>query len=183
MIWAVGVTLAFICALQYIQLARKNSDPTEKRIILSFGVFFLFYALAFLFWSVSEIFITGSLRGLELYANYINGTPLYEILNKMGGTFFLTGMVLFIATYESLIKKTKYIITFINIPVLVVMIIVPWDLYMILNYFTPTIFLLLFFFINFKTNLHRQNHPPCLSAHFFECVYPCLKQLLTLQTS
>ena len=39
-----------------------------------------------------------------------------------------------------------------------------------------------FFFINFKTNLHRQNHPLRLNPCLFECFYPCLKRLLAPQT-
>ncbi len=129
-LWGVVFTFYIVCAIQYFNLAKKQDSLKGRIIILGFGGFLLCNSLAWLFWSLEELYIPGHYVGHVYYGDYstIASNPNYLFFNKMGLFFCNLGLGLFIFSYEYVRKRTKYVLTITNSSIFGISLILPYEL-------------------------------------------------------
>ncbi|MHA1149055.1 MAG: hypothetical protein ACTSR8_12525 [Promethearchaeota archaeon] len=83
---------------------------------------------------ISEYFIEGYYIGYSFYGNNNSPTLTYILFIKLAFVSYLIGIILFYSILEQIFRKTRYILTIINLTLLVPIIIFPYDLIIIFMY-------------------------------------------------
>ncbi|KKL59876.1 hypothetical protein LCGC14_2210960, partial [marine sediment metagenome] len=117
------MTLLFVCGIVYINRGRKRDVLNEKIMMIGFGSYFIGLTFQRLIGGyLGHFFIDGG--GWD-YINYRwlgsfdDPGKIFEILFKVDYVLWAIGAALFILAFEIGIKKTKYVLTIIQIPLII----------------------------------------------------------------
>ena len=110
-LWAVAISILFICAIRYFNMGRKKEIYYEKRIMYAYTVSFVGFVLYGLFISLNNYFIQGHYEGHNYYGDYANFEFLYRVFIKCAYIALLWGMATFFMRFEIIFKKTKRLIS------------------------------------------------------------------------
>ena len=128
LLWGLAISISIMSGLFYLNMARKKDFFNQKVILYGFAGLLFGFALTRIFSFLKDFQIIGIFTENTFYGNYDNYTPLYEIFDKLESIFFTIGFIIFILAFEITVKRTKYIITSINIIILILIIISPFNL-------------------------------------------------------
>ena len=128
LLWGIAISIAIMGGLLYLNMARKKEYFNQKVILYGFAGVLIGFALTRIFTFLCDFQIKGIFTDNTFYGNYDNYTPLYEIFDWLGSILYTIGFIIFIFAFEFTIKRTKYIITSINIVLLIAIIITPFNL-------------------------------------------------------
>lgn len=148
-LWGVAITLIFICGVFYIVKGKRREDFNEKIMLMGFGCYFMGLTFQRFFGAyLGSIFISGTYTNYTYYGDFGNIEPLFKFFFQLSYIFWAVGAILFILAFEMSIKRTKYALTIIQIPFLVLLIILPYDSarfihHIILYPFSTTVILLI----------------------------------------
>ncbi len=93
-----------------------------------FGCYFIGLTLQRLFGGfLGHFFISGSYTDFIYYGDFDNTGLLFEVFFKIDYILWAFGAALFILAFEVSIKRTKYVLTIIQIPLILLLIILPYS--------------------------------------------------------
>ena len=128
---SIGMTLLFVCGVIYINRGRKRAVLHEKIMMVGFGSYFIGLTFQRLFGGyLGHFFVDGGGWDYTNYrwiGNFDNPGEIFEFLFKMDYVLWAIGAALFILAFEIGIKKTKYVLTIIQIPLIILLIILPYE--------------------------------------------------------
>jgi len=125
----IGMTFLFVCGIVYINRGRRREALQEKIMMVGFGSYFIGLTFQRLFGGyLGHFFVDGTLTNYKWVGSFDPPGDLFELLFKIDYVLWAIGAVLFILAFEIGIKKTKYILTIIQIPLIIFLIILPYDL-------------------------------------------------------
>jgi len=125
----IGITILFFCGIIYINRGRKREVLHEKIMMIGFGSYFIGLTFQRLFGGyLGHFFVDGSFIDYKWVGNFEPPGDIFQILFKIYYILWAIGAMLFILAFEIGIKKTKYILTIIQIPLIVLLIILPYDM-------------------------------------------------------
>ncbi len=126
LLWGIAIAIAIISGIVYVNKGRKREVFNEKMIMYGFASFLISYALVRVFTFLQDYEIQGILINNVFYGDLENYTPSYEVYGKVIYIVIAMGYILFMLSFELIVKRTKYLITTILTFVLVLMIISPF---------------------------------------------------------
>ncbi|MBA7641053.1 hypothetical protein ES703_48725 [subsurface metagenome] len=150
LLWGMAIMLWFFGVVKFISRARQTEDFNEKTIMYGFAVFLLGFAISRCFIYLSDFLIPGNYINNVYYGDFDAAflKSDYAFLYRCNYIALSIGTLLFILTFEIIYKRTKYLLTIIQIPGIIILIILPWDLaYTYYGYFG--FFSILFLIITF----------------------------------
>lgn len=130
----IGMILLFICGILYIIKGRKRDVKNEKIMMLGFGCYFIGLTFQRFFGGFLGHYVQSFDSGtwdstkFSWIGNFDSTTPIFEILYKVDYALWAIGAALFILGFEIGLKKTKYLLTIIQIPFIILIIILPYGI-------------------------------------------------------
>ncbi len=130
MLTGIGITILFFCGIIYINRGRKREVLNEKIMMVGFGCYFIGLTFQRLFGGyLGHFFISGGeFTNYRYMGSFDDPGEIFEILFKVDYALWAIGAALFILAFEIGIKKTKYLLTIIQIPLIILIIILPYGL-------------------------------------------------------
>jgi len=153
LLWGIAITLLIFCGIFYFRKGRQNENVKDKILFYGFTFFFICLAISRFFEYLSDFFIIGSFKNFTFYGDYDNIDPQYNLFYKLSEIVFEIQFIILFLAFEVNIKRTKGIITIIQIILVSLLIIVPVDSKMFYTVIavtfiyscTVTLFVLFFF--------------------------------------
>ncbi|MFX1444796.1 MAG: hypothetical protein ACFFHV_15395 [Promethearchaeota archaeon] len=122
-----SIYVLLFAGIHFCNLAYKRGTSTEKLLMLGFASFFFGLAFQRIIFYFSDFLVIGSYSGHEYYGDYENTYPPFELMVKLGYISLFIGITAAFFFFERILKKTKYIITAINLISLFIIVILPLD--------------------------------------------------------
>jgi len=110
-LWAIAIASLFICAIRYFNMGRKKEIYIEKRIMYAYSVLYIGFVLYGIFISLTNFLIQGDYEGHGYYGDYAHYDFLYRVFIKCAYVALIWGMATFFMRFESIVKKTKKLIS------------------------------------------------------------------------
>lgn len=133
------MTLLFVCGIVYINRGRKRDVLNEKIMMVGFGSYFIGLTFQRLFGGyLGHFFVDGGAWNYTSYnwaGSFDNPGIIFETLFKIDYILWAIGAAIFILAFEIGIKKTKYVLTLIQIPLIIIIIILPYNVARFIQHF------------------------------------------------
>jgi hypothetical protein len=133
-----AIMLWFFGVAKFIGRARQTENFNEKMIMFGFAFFLLGFAVSRCFIYLADFLMPGTYINNVYYGDYDAAflKSDYVFLYRCNYLALSLGTLLFVLTFEIIYKRTKYFLTIIQIPGIIILIILPWDLaYTYYSYF------------------------------------------------
>ena len=125
----IGISLLFVCGIIYIYRGKKRDVLTEKIMMVGFGSYFIGLTFQRLFGGyLGHFFVSGAYENYRYIGSFDPPGEIFQILFKVDYALWAIGAALFILAFEIGIKKTKYLLTIIQIPFIILIIILPYGI-------------------------------------------------------
>jgi len=123
------INLSFLGAGLYIYNGKRQVNRNGKYFMYGLGMWWIFYAIALILWILGDLQISGYYKNNIFYGDFSIPNSNFQLLAIIGMIFSLTGMAIFVFSFELIVKRTKFILTIINILMIIILVIVPFELY------------------------------------------------------
>ncbi len=148
-LWGLAIGIGVICSGFYINRGVKRENRWEKTLMTGFGIFILCLSLARIFYFLGEMEIIGAYKNQGFYGDFSKVSSSYEFYNRMYYLVIDIGLIFFFFLFEFYIKRTKFLLTIVNVVIAVIIQILPFNsAYMLHNYiffpFSMLIFIIIF---------------------------------------
>ena len=126
----ISITIIIICSIVYILRGREKSKSNEKILLDGFGIFILSVAISNLLLFFLDYFMPGSYLNHNYIFSFPDSSSSFtisfeeEIFSRFSGLISALGITTVIFSLEKTIKRTRYILTFINL-IMVVSVFLP----------------------------------------------------------
>lgn len=123
-------TLALIyCGTMYLINAKKREKSEKNLLIYGFGFYFLFHASSLFLWSFLNRFTLVLTYSDGMFLGNLDypATELYYIFDKIAFIIDFLAFSAIILPFERIVKKTKYSLTLMNVIVIIVILVLPYD--------------------------------------------------------
>jgi len=147
-LWSIVIATLFICAGLYFYRAYGQKNRNEKIIMCGFASIFIGLAIGRIFFYICDFQIKGTYINHAYYGDFNEYDPLLELFVRLAFISSFTGITLFIFCFEYTNKHTGYILTLINVLLIISIAISPFELAtFITNYIAVFVNFLVFFLI------------------------------------
>ena len=126
-LWGIVFAVLLMCAALYILRGREKVNFNERIIMYGFAFYFIGLAFGRLFYTIGDLFITGTYINSAFFGDYRNANSSFELFTRLNYISRAIGVALFLLMFEISIKRTKYILTIIQVPLIILMIILPYN--------------------------------------------------------
>lgn len=134
LLWGVTITVLVYCAIHYARQGWQRETREEKVLLYGFAIYFLCFAFVRFFFYLSSYYQIGTYIDHVFYSDTDFSSPIADQIGKLGYIAAIIGNLFFHLAYEYTIKKTKYILTIINVTILIISIFVPFELSQMIIY-------------------------------------------------
>ena len=133
-LWGVSISILFLMTIYFIAIAQKKEKSEEKKIFL--GLSFLMLGIAFtrIFFFLSDLYVPGRFIGTTFYGTYNTNNQTHFMLVKIGYISSIIGITFMYFFAESLLKRMRYLLILINVVLIFLIILLPIDLILSVNY-------------------------------------------------
>jgi signal transduction histidine kinase len=124
LLWGCALTIAVMCGIYFIHIARKREVFNERVIMLGLASLPLGFACSLLFTFFKVLQIPGDFSNsiFTFCGSYNGDSPLYQILGKLSYISLGIGGMFFVLAFEIIIKRTKYLLTITFIIIIIIII-------------------------------------------------------------
>jgi len=128
LLWGCAITVAVMCGIYFIHIARKRESVNERIIMLGLASLLLGFTFSLFFTFIQVLQLPGVFINNIYYGTY-EYTVGYIIFGKFSYISLGIGGMFFVLAFELIIKRTKYLLTTIFIIVIILIIISePFDI-------------------------------------------------------
>jgi hypothetical protein len=120
-----AIFIIFLCGAYFFIRGMKKEGKDEKLLMLGFGSLFIGLGINRLFFFLADFFIEGDYVGHVFYGDYDVVNIGITLSTELGYLSFLISMAFFFITFEYVIKKSKFVLSILNILFIIVFFIVP----------------------------------------------------------
>ncbi|MFX1567962.1 MAG: sensor histidine kinase [Promethearchaeota archaeon] len=114
-LWGIAITIAFICGIYFIRIAKKREVFNERIIMLGLASLPIGFALSLFFTYFQVLQVHGDFNNFIFCGNYENFTEEpYELLGVLSYVSFGLVGTFFVLTYDIIVKHTKFLLTIIS---------------------------------------------------------------------
>jgi len=156
LLWGIAITILFVGAVFYFYRGKQNENKNAR--ILMYGLAALFFCLALgrICFFLSDLQVRGIYKNDKFYGDFNNYNTHYEILVILAYSFDFIGVTIFCLAFEIIIRRTKYILTMINLVILISILILPFKIAQLMSYIGTNISIILFYLILFYFSKHSR---------------------------
>jgi len=124
LLWGYALTIAVMCGIYFIHIARKREVFNERVIMLGLASLPLGFAFSLLFTFFKVLQIPGDFSNsiFTFCGSYNGDSPLYQILGKLSYISLGIGGMFFVLAFEIIIKRTKFLLTITFIIIILIII-------------------------------------------------------------
>ncbi|MFX1288410.1 MAG: sensor histidine kinase [Promethearchaeota archaeon] len=109
-LWGCALTIAIMCGIYFIHIARKRDVFNERIIMLGLASLPLAFAFSLIFTSIQVLQIPVVFSD-NIFCGVYEDNPGYEFFGKLSYVSFGVGGMFFVLAFEIIIKRTKYLLT------------------------------------------------------------------------
>ena len=159
LLWGIAISLLILCGIIYFRKWRQNENFKDKILFYGFTFLFICLAISSFFEYLSDFFIIGRFKNFAFYGDYDKVDPQYNLFYKLSEIVFEIPFIILFLAFEVNIKRTKGIITMIQIIFVSILIILPvasimfYTVVAIAFIYSSTIILFVFFFFTRASKL------------------------------
>lgn len=121
LLWGVTITLMTITIFLFLQKARKSVEMKEKVALNGFVGLLSGLTIERIFRFFADFLIDGNFSTFEFYGDLGILTSLFILFVKIALISYMIGFLIFIFSFELIYRKTKFIITIIQLIIIVIM--------------------------------------------------------------
>ncbi len=150
-LFAMAITFLVMCTFLYILRGKKRENFTERIMMYGFACIFIHHAIGFFFIYLRAFAIPGFYIDFIYYGDYEKIGPTYKTLSKLVYVSTAVTYIFFLLAFEISVKRTKYILTTIQVIISIIIIILPYEsarlFHHIIYYPFRTISLMIIFYL------------------------------------
>lgn len=127
LVWSMTIFVIASCGAYFLIRGIKKEKSEERLIMFGFGGLFIGQALQRILYYISDYLVIGTYNNSShvFYGDYSNTLEAYTTIVELGYFCFLMSMAFFFFAFEKVIKKTKYLLTILNVMFIVVFFLLP----------------------------------------------------------
>jgi len=110
-LWGCALTIALMCGIYFIHVARKREVFNERIIMLGLASLPLGFAFSLFFTYIQVLLLPGDFSNNIFCGVYEDNLEYYEIFGRLSYASFGIGGMFFVLTFEIIIKRTKYLLS------------------------------------------------------------------------
>ena len=126
LLWGSAFTIAVICGIYFIHLARKREVFNERIIMFGLAGLLLGFGLSLFFTFIKVLQLSGNLSDNIICGTY-EDNPRYEFFGRFSYISLGIGGMIFVLAFEIIIKRTKYLLT-ISFIIVIILLAIPFPL-------------------------------------------------------
>lgn len=120
-LWGISLTIALICGIYFIHIARKREVFNERIIMLGLASLPLGFAFSLFFTYFQVLQVPGVFSNNIFYGVYDDNLK-YQFFGKLSYISLGIGGMFFVLAFDIIIKRTKYLLTIIFIIIIILFI-------------------------------------------------------------
>ena len=120
-LWGCALTIAVMCGIYFIHIARKREVFNEKIIMLGLASLPLGFAFSLFFTYFQVLQVPGDFIDNIFCGVYIDNLN-YEFFGRLSYASFGIGGMFFVLAFEIIIKRTKYLLTITFLIIIIIVI-------------------------------------------------------------
>jgi len=121
LLWGCALTIAVMCGIYFIHIARKREIFNERIIMLGLASLPLGFAFSLFFTYIQVLQVPGIFID-NVFIGVYEDNPAYEIFGRLSYISFGIGGMFFVLAFEIIIKRTKYLLTITFLIIIIVVI-------------------------------------------------------------
>ncbi|MFW9943014.1 MAG: sensor histidine kinase [Candidatus Thorarchaeota archaeon] len=121
-LWGIGITIAFVCGIYFIRIAKKREVFNERIIMLGLASLPIGFAFSLFFTYFQVLQVPGFFSNDTICGNYESYSWIYEVLGRLSYISLGIGGMFFVLAFDIIIKRTKYSLTMIFIIITIILI-------------------------------------------------------------
>jgi len=121
-LWGCALTIAVMCGIYFIHIARKRDVFNERIIMLGLASLPLGFAFSLFFTYIQVLQLPGVFLN-NVFSGSYDDNIVYAFFGKLSYISFGIGGMFFVFTFEIIIKRTKYLLTLTFIIIIIVIIV------------------------------------------------------------
>ena len=121
-LWGCALTIAVMCGIYFIHIARKREIFNERIIMLGLASLPLGFAFSLFFTYIQVLQLPGVFFN-NVFSGIYDDNIVYAFFGKLSYISFGIGGMFFVFTFEIIIKRTKYLLTITFIIIIIIIII------------------------------------------------------------
>ncbi|MFX1447837.1 MAG: sensor histidine kinase [Promethearchaeota archaeon] len=153
-LWGCALTIAIMCGIYFIHIARKRDVFNERIIMLGLASLPLAFAFSLIFTSIQVLQIPVVFSD-NIFCGVYEDNPGYEFFGKLSYVSFGVGGMFFVLAFEIIIKRTKYLLTTTFI-IIIVIVFIPDTYNITRSVFNYLLLPALIFFVPFVLYLYTK---------------------------
>ena len=123
------ILVLIYCGTMYLFKAKKREKSEKTLLLYGFGFYFLFHAFSLFLWSFLNRFTLVLTYSDGMFLGNLDNpaTVLYYIFDKIAFIIEFLAFSAIMLSFEKIVKKTKYSLTLMNVIVICVILVLPYD--------------------------------------------------------
>jgi len=122
LLWGCALTIAVMCGIYFIHIARKREIFNERIIMLGLASLPLGFAFSLFFTYIQVLQLPGDFIN-NVFSGSYEDNPGYAFFGKLSYISFGIGGMFFVFAFEIIIKRTKYLLTITFIIIIIIIIV------------------------------------------------------------
>ena len=103
LLMGIVINLLFLSGGLYIYNAKRQENRNGKYFMYGFGIFWICYAIAWIFWIAADLQISGYYKNNIFYGDYSVHNSNFRLLSHTGMIISITGIAIFIFSFEVIV--------------------------------------------------------------------------------
>ena len=125
LLWGCALTIAVMCGIYFIYIARKREVFKERIILLGLASLLLGFTFSLFFTYIKVLQLLGDFSD-NIFIGIYKDNPAYEFFGRLSYISLGIGGMIFVFAFEQIIKRTKYLLT-ISFIIVIILISIPID--------------------------------------------------------
>ena len=121
LLWGCALTIAVMCGIYFIHIARKREIFNERIIMLGLASLPLGFAFSLFFTYIQVLQIPGIFLD-NIFIGVYEDNPAYEFFGRLSYISFGIGGMFFVLAFEIIIKRSKYLLTITFLIIIIIVI-------------------------------------------------------------
>jgi hypothetical protein len=159
------INLLFLGASLLIYNGKRQENRNGKYFMYGLGMWWICFAIALILWILGDLQMSGYYKNNIFYGDFDVPNSNFQLLALTGSIIAIIGMAIFVFSFELIVKRTKFILTVINILLIIILVSLPFEFFYIISGIGILYNSILFFIIMFKLTKSAQPEIRAVAIH------------------